>query len=140
MRQTVVAASFIALLAVGCSGDRSISLPSPSPAGGKVSLASGQPVQNVRIMFQPIEAPVAASGVVGADGTFTLGTYDNKPGACAGKYRVVFQTNMGSKDDIAKSNAGLAAIPTKYKEDGSPLEVDIPSGGNTSLDLRLEAK
>lgn len=141
MRMTVFgAAAAAALAALGCKGDGKASLPSPVEAGGKITLASGEPVKDVRVMFEPIEAAAPASGVVGADGSFTLRTYDEKPGACPGKYRVIFLQVMNSRAEIAKSTAGLAVIPAKYKDEGSPLEVEIPSGGNASLSLQLDAK
>ena len=129
----------LAVALVGC-GDRHLSLPSPVSASGKITLANGQPLKNVRLMFTPIEAMAPASAVVKEDGTFALNTYDSKPGACAGKYRVIIQMDQSSPEGRTKSIAALKSVPEKYQQENSPLEVTIGSMGNTSIELKLDAK
>jgi hypothetical protein len=129
----------LGLTLMGC-GDRHLSLPSPVTASGKITLANGQPVKHVRLMFTPIEAMAPASGVVKDDGTFTLNTYDSKPGACAGKYRVIIQLDQSSPEGRTKSAASLKSVPEKYQQENSPLEVTIGSLGNSSIELKLDAR
>ncbi|QEG28016.1 hypothetical protein GobsT_27850 [Gemmata obscuriglobus] len=140
MRLAVIAA-LVLIPTAGCSSGKSISLPSPVEAGGKVTFASGQPVRDVYIVLTPTDAMAPANGKVKSDGTFSLKTYDEKPGAVPGKYRVTFQAPVGAPvAEVKAAEAMLAQIPAKYKQDSSPLEVEIPSGGNTRLDLKLDAK
>ncbi|MFM7151491.1 MAG: hypothetical protein ACKO23_16820 [Gemmataceae bacterium] len=124
---------------IGC-GEPKLKLPSPVAASGKVTLANGQPAKNVRIFFEPIDAMAPASSPVASDGTFKLKTYDNKEGACPGKYRILFRVDQADPNNYKASSQALQLIPQKYQEDGSPLEVEIPSGGKTDIDLRLDAR
>lgn len=135
MRQLSLLSGLSLLLLCGCSEPK-VNLPEPVPAGGKISFADGRPVNNVRVFFHPLGAPSPASGVV-KGGAFTLQTHDSKTGACVGKYRVIFQVNH---EDYKSSNAALQTIPLKYREDASPLEVEIPAGGKQDLEIKLDAR
>lgn len=140
MRKWIGFVAVAALVAAGC-GEPKVNLPEPAPASGRVTLASGQPVKDVRIVFEPVDAMAAASALV-SSGSFSLQTYDSKPGACPGKYRVIFRVNQSgtSQAELNRSAEALRSIPVKYQQDNSPLEVEVPSGGKTDFDLKLEAR
>lgn len=137
MGRFALAALTVAALATAGCGDRQPSLPSPVSASGKITLASGQPVKDVRIFFEPIDAMAAASSPVDQGGNFSLQTYENKKGACPGKYRVVLRVDQAN---LARSQAAIRAIPPRYTQDNSPLEIEVPSGGKTDFDLKLESR
>jgi hypothetical protein len=117
---------------LGCSGDPRGKY---YPVEGKITLADGKPVPPGSVSFLPIQtdpnAPVfpASMGPI-KDGSYTLST-KGKPGAPAGKYRVVLSS---SGDKMAWSK-----VPRQYTiEKKSPLEVEVvadkPPGG---YDLKL---
>jgi hypothetical protein len=136
MYKTTAAAALLCLTLVGGCGDRRVSLPTPVPASGKVTLANGEPVRNVIIAFEAVDAMAPAACAVKEDGSFALHTYENKPGACPGKYRVVFRADPA----LRGSGESIQAIPRKYTLDNSPLEVEVPSGGRTDFELTLDAR
>ncbi len=140
MNRAVATLSLAALVAlVGC-GEKTIPLPTPVPVSGKVFLADGSPAKDVGIHFNPVEAHAPAYAVVGEDGSFTLKTYENKTGACAGKYRVTFQAAGQGSPLFVKSEQAIKAIPQKYRQDDSPLEAVVPSGGKTDFEFKLDAR
>lgn len=140
MRRLVAALALLAPAFVAGCGEKTVSMPSPVSASGKVTLASGEPVSDVRIVFEPVDARAAASAEV-KGGSFSLSTYDKREGACPGKYRVVFRVvQRETHADYKRSEAALKAIPAKYKDENSPLQVEVPSGGKTDFVLKLDAK
>jgi hypothetical protein len=139
MRILLAPLALAVLLFAGCGG-KTVSLPSPVAASGKVTFANGQPVKNVRVFFQPVDAMSGASCLLNEDGSFSLQTYDNKQGACPGKYRVIFQVHQGTQAELNRSQLALRSIPVKYTQDDSPLQVEVPSGGKTDFELRLDAR
>ncbi len=115
-------------------------VPDPIEVSGTATLASGQPVKNVRITFHPLDGKLpSASGRIGEDGTFRLKTITDKPGVCPGKYAVAFE-NIGDDDAVLKkSNTMLKQIPVKYQEQPSPLEVEVRSD-STALAIKIPTK
>jgi hypothetical protein len=76
-----------ALCTLGCADpDRDI-----FPVRGIVRFPDGQLLRNGTIEFEIIgrERPVTARGIVGPDGSFVLGTFEEDDGALAGKHRAV---------------------------------------------------
>ncbi len=97
------AALILGFVLAGCSSDK--------PAGdtprakvykvkGKITMA-GNPVADAAVTFSPKGEQPAATGRTGADGTYTLRTYDEGDGAAAGDYVVL----------VTKVAAGGAASP-----------------------------
>lgn len=62
-----------------------------------------KPAANAEVVFHPVGDPdpnaVKPHGTVGADGTFTLTTYDGGDGAPAGDYRVTVELYLAGKAD-----------------------------------------
>lgn len=58
------------------------------PVTGTVVFPDGEPVRSGVVEFAPAEGGPAARGPIAADGSFALAT-GGRPGALAGKYRVV---------------------------------------------------
>lgn len=125
------------LFLVGCSGP---GLPPLVNVKGKVTLANGQPVQNVRIEFYPVEGGAPAAGVVDESGGFTLKTNDTSTGIAVGKYKVSFGPHGADKAEVDRSNKMIKKIPLKYyDDDSSNLVVEI-TPGQTNLSIKLDAK
>ena len=124
MRKTIIVIALF--VAIGCGKQMTFS--DSVPAGGKIT-ANGKPLNDVRVMFVPIDSMAPASGAA-QHGSFTLQTVDEKKGALPGKYRVVIQADP-------KKPAGIRGVPVKYTLDNSPLEVTVPASGKTDFDIRL---
>jgi hypothetical protein len=77
----------IVFSAVGCSD----STPNTYPVRGIVRFPDGQLLREGSVEFEIIgrKPPVTATGSIGPDGSFALGTYEADDGALAGKHRVV---------------------------------------------------
>jgi hypothetical protein len=140
----------IPLLAIGCSGD-SFKL---VPVSGRVT-KNGEPLANVRVVFQPIgsENPGPGSaGTTDADGRYTLVVSSQQfsgKGAVVGRHRVTIGSilpgegdkptdpEVGSPDGAPL--AGKELIPPQYNQD-STLTFDVPPGGTDKADFDLKFK
>lgn len=116
-----------------CSGD------SLNPVSGKV-LANGKPAVGAIVAFHPEGTAtvntITSTGTVGADGTFTLATGDEK-GANPGKYVVTVVWPDPSKQPTEKQRlAGIAVdapdlLGGRYASRAkSPLRAEIKPGEN----------
>lgn len=89
---------------------------------------SGGPVANAVVSFSPKQKQPVAMGKTGADGTYTLTTYDPGDGAAAGDYVVV----------VSKAGGTAAAAPAAIGHSADkPPDADAMHGaqvasGNTS--------
>jgi len=74
----------LSLLTVGCGASKTY------PVKGRVTYSDGTPVTGGFIELQAQEGTrVNARGVIGADGTFVLGTHGDADGVPPGKYRAL---------------------------------------------------
>lgn len=122
--------------------------PSTYPVTGKLTIG-GQAPQGVSLTFHPLGSQQAASGVIDAQGNYTLFTgVDGKPGAEPGKYKVVLtQTGAGSMEMYQGSGGGnssaapviKATFPEEWsKAETSKKEVEVTSGDN-KIDIEVPA-
>lgn len=139
MTRWILLGLLTAVGAAGCGPVGQPSLASPVPVTGKVTLASGKPLGNVVIHFQPLEAPAPASGKVSADGSFaSLTTYEKKEGICKGKYAVYFRQFPGT--EASKTNSAWKGLPERMRDETSgvsPIQVEITSSGQI-LDIQVD--
>lgn len=121
---------------IGCGGDG----PATYPVTGKITI-KGQPAKDIRLTFSPVDPKgEAATGVVAADGTYTLSTgIQGKPGAMPGKYKVVIVADL-SKVDMSAAYSGAkgppkppeSPAPKEYENaQTSPKEVEVQAQSNT---------
>jgi len=125
----------------------------PVPTEGTV-FYDDKPLDAATIVFFPEDAGVAASGqeqgigVTDEQGHFHLQTI-NKKGAFAGKYKVTVSKRVlppGVKLTTPQQIQMMAhlmkeVVPLRYTSaDQTPLKVEIPSGGNNQIEIRLDAK
>jgi hypothetical protein len=137
----------IPVLAVGCSGQDFKVV----PVSGRIT-KNGEPLANVRVVFQPMEGENPGPGSAGttdADGRYTLIISSQQfsgKGAVVGKHRVTIGTilpgegskptdpSVGSPD--GEPLAGKELIPPEYNQD-STLTFDVPAGGTDKADFDL---
>jgi len=136
-RVQLLGAIVIAVAVAGCGDGR----PSMVQVTGIVKL-DGKPLEGAAVAFQPVADPKAAyrrpsNGATGADGKFTLTTYEKDDGVPPGKYKVaivkrelVGQLPANYNDE----NPGTAVVryrwvtPRKYSQpEGSGLEAEVTS-------------
>lgn len=116
------------------------------PAGSLADVSGavkfeGKPVAGVVVTFYPVVAPgeprqVYSRGSTDASGKYTLTTEDGKPGAIAGKHKVVVSWPVRPGHEVAK-NPPPFAIPLRYTVVAeTPLEKQVADGPNT-IDIDL---
>lgn len=123
------------VLALGC-GKRD---PVCHPAGGTV-MFEGRPMAGFTVEFSsqsPETRGLSASGVVGADGSFSLRTRIRgraREGAVAGPHRVVVVP-----PPPAVQPGPVPPVPIRYADYlSSGLTAEIVAGGTTSVALELQ--
>lgn len=107
----------------GCGGGPG-RVADPVPVKGQVTLASGQPLKDVMLTLQPLDAGHMAGLKVGADGRFT-------GEVVPGKYAFFFgpQESKGPAEQ-QKFEVALQAVPEKYKAANMDHTVTVSSSGN----------
>ncbi len=101
------------------------------PVKGRVVYTDGSPATELAghyIMFQSGEHKVGATGVIRADGTFTVGTHTDTDGAMLGKQRVAISPPAR---EITKPVPKKVILDRYASFETSNLEIDITSGTNT---------
>ncbi len=133
LRGLVAAVAVFAL--AGCGAGE----PKMYPVSGKVALSGGDPQ---RLAGHYVEAAldgdptVRASGVIGADGTFTLETlYAGTilKGAREGTYHV--RIVPADEDDNGKKLKQPPVAARHLKFETSGLALQVPASGNVTLEL-----
>ncbi len=132
------ACATIALLAVvaGCGSSRPDGLPETAVVKGIVKL-NGAPLNEGVVRFVPEDTACNPGvGMINADGTFELSTYDRLDGATVGKHKVVVHVEPhldGSSPDPP------VQTPRKYHDiSTTPLEVEIKSGETNEVVLDIQ--
>jgi hypothetical protein len=131
---------------VGCGGDGSeIRAPAaegePVPVKGKVTLASGQGVENAVVHFTPVKEGVGrqAQGTTKADGSYELtSTGKGNDGTLPGDYNVYIEPPPKPQ---GAPKSYKPPFPIEYAgEDGaSGLTATVKSGDNQPIDFKLSA-
>lgn len=128
------------LLTSGCGPDLS-HLPKTVQADGLVTL-DGVPVDGAQVVFISADGN-SASAATDTSGKFSLRSFDEKPGAVPGTYKVQVSKTIaeptGKQDadggDVIKFNFG---VPKRYTGIGtSKLEMNIPDSGTEDLKIEL---
>jgi hypothetical protein len=139
LRHWWIVVSVVALCLVGC-GERSLDNARAYPAKGKVALG-GKPVCMGLVTLVP-KSPgntASPSGIIRADGTFTLRTWANQgapDGGPPGEYTVVVTNYDPTESGPAPKDATPTPIPAKYSDaKTSGKTVTIKSGDN---DLNID--
>ncbi len=135
-RGAALAGLLLATLA-GCSGgpkEGFTRLPTQKVRG--TVLVAGQPAAGATVLFMPVggagpDKP-AASGIVGADGSYELLTYTTGDGVPAGEYDVAVEWR-------GEERIGKDRLKGKYRDaDKSGLRRTVPEGGGDVEPLKLD--
>ncbi len=136
--------SAILLLACGCGSGAPFDM---APVGGKLSYKDGSLVKGDRIVItfipQGVEAQgKAAAGAARVEVDPSTGVFGNattwklEDGVLVAKHKVVVQAFKTGPGGHSIPNKAIAADYESNEK--TPLEFDIPSGGNTNLDIQVE--
>ncbi|HVV99845.1 MAG TPA: carboxypeptidase-like regulatory domain-containing protein [Planctomycetaceae bacterium] len=154
----------LAVVAVlGCGGGRA-GQEKVYTVTGKITMGGG-PVPNASITFSPKDKQPVAVGRTGADGSYTLTTYNPGDGAAAGNYGVLVTKTLAaagtsgppkghdpksaatfdSSAAHASSGAAMggsaaaeAGLPERYsKVDQTSLSATVKPGGDNKFDFDL---
>lgn len=99
---------------------------------GVVTL-DGKPLTRGTVMFVP-ETGRAGTGVIAADGSYTLTTYQPDDGALVGRHKVSVAIPLGSET----ASAQASPIPQRYMSaDSSGLAFEVKAGEENRIDLKL---
>lgn len=111
------------------------------PVSGTVSY-DGKPLNNGMVRFVPVEEDgLLATGKIGPDGSFTLGTRGTS-GVQVGEYKVSVQSNIIDESVPAKDRElGIggkeSAIPEKYNDPATSGLTETVDGSRT-IDIELK--
>ena len=123
------------VLLFGCT--RGGDLPT-APVSGKVTY-KGKPVPSGTVMFVPEKGP-PATGEIGKDGSYSLGTYGKNDGAVLGKHKIAVTAVADMSDRLPEDRNPLPPpiVPSKYlSQDTSELTFEVKQGKNVAdLDLK----
>ena len=125
---------------VGCGGaERPPSL-STYPVSGKVLLEDGKPLNGGQVVFMPKgTGGIGATGAIGPDGGFTLGTYSEGDGAAEGDYLVRIEPDPSQVTTKGRKN--VLPFPGRYAdEDVSGLTASIKPQPNQLEPFTLKKK
>jgi hypothetical protein len=128
---------------VACLGGCNKGGPEIVPIAGKVT-HSGQPVPNVRIIFQPTEGRISWA-ISDEAGRFTLDYDPDHDGAKVGTHRVYVVDESATVDPTAalsgakakKRPPEIAAAIDKYSQDKSQLTVEVKKA-DRNFELKLD--
>jgi len=127
----VAGALLIVVLLVGCSGTSKT-----KAVTGTVTSASGKPLTGGRILFQPVgESSQPARGIVGADGSFELSTFQTGDGAVPGLHKVAIYPAVPQEavNDPAAVARYMAAVDSRYQNiQTTPLEYMVKDDGSAN--------
>jgi len=109
-----------------------------APVRGTVAL-DGKLMSGGSVIFVP-ERGRGATGSIAADGTYTVGTYEEADGAVVGRHKVaVFPSHNVS--EFEELDVRPSKFPARYENVvSSGIEVDVKPGEENVLDLKLTTK
>ncbi len=121
----------------GCSDGR----PRTWPVRGTVLFEDGSPVKTGVIELESIEHQTTATGKIGEDGSFILGTFREQDGAVAGQHRaIVIQLIMGDRTIVHTQDHGHP-VPVHYATyESSDLRLTVEPTADNNLTVILRQK
>jgi hypothetical protein len=129
----------------GCGGGQEKTY----PVEGKVTLPDGSPLGNARVIFDGGEAGVKAEGRTGADGSYTMTTYNDGDGAVAGAHRVIVMGpprmieveggEGGEGEGTVQEDPSVPKIQSKFQSyTNSGLSFTVETTGENVYDITVE--
>lgn len=129
----------LAFFATGCGGSN----PKTIKVVGKVSY-QGKPVTQGTVTFQPTKTAEGApnrpaTGVLSADGTYELSTFEAGDGAIPGEYTVLVVTITGGPTPEEPDIPETWATPEKFGSPvESPLNATVPADHSGVLEVDFD--
>lgn len=138
-RAALVLICCAASLMIGCA-EKSTELP-VFPLQGTV-MHKGKPLANALVALHPVNPtdPRATTcrATTGADGKFTISTYNANDGAPAGEYKVTIECYQ-LKGSGSSLEPGPNILPAKYSQPSTTdLSVQVAEGSNNSPTFELK--
>ena len=129
-----LALAALALPLAGC--DRR---PPAYPAGGRVIFEDGSPAHVGSVELKSRSHPVQARGEIGADGRFTLSTYEPGDGAVAGKHECVVVQFVMAEEITGHEPTTQGVIDPRFGSYAtSGLECEISADEPNQITLRVQ--
>lgn len=127
----------VAALLAGCGEPQDSAALTTHPVSGKV-LFDGKPVAGVAVTLIPIDAPMVPTipqnphATTKADGTFSIGTFNESDGAAEGEYIVVLRWEAAKTPDEEETETDGSAdrLFGWYDVGHSKLRVRVKGGPN----------
>lgn len=122
---------------VGCGESRV----STYPVSGTIVFDDGSPVRTGTVELSSVDHKLTATGKIGDDGSFILGTYNSNDGACAGNHRVIVMQMIINDGTVKHSkDHGQAVDPIFAAYNTSPLNVSVNRENGNTLKLTVTAR
>ncbi len=122
---------------VGCGESR---VPT-YPVSGTVVFDDGSPVRTGTVELSSLDHKLTATGRIGDDGRFVLGTHKSDDGACAGKHRVIVMQMIINDGTVKHSkNHGHPVDPIFASYNTSPLTATVNEQESNTLRLTVKAR
>lgn len=123
--------------AVGCETD---SVPT-YPVHGHVRFADGDPVRVGTIELESLEFGTTATGRIGEDGSFTLGTFTPTDGAAVGEHRAIVVQIIVNDGTFQHTKDHGRPVPKQYRNYGtSGLSVSVEARPDNQVVVELPTK
>ncbi|MDB4637370.1 MAG: carboxypeptidase-like regulatory domain-containing protein [Planctomycetaceae bacterium] len=146
---TFLSLTMFAISMIGCGGGTNLPEGETGIVTGKVTSTAGDLPTGCSIVFINEGQAITATGVIGADGSYSL-LMRGKPDILAGTYNVGVtapsmelteeQQNAITMGEAEAPVVDLSAIPEKYLiPESSGVTFDVKAGENT-FDLELKAE
>ncbi|MCA9035072.1 MAG: carboxypeptidase regulatory-like domain-containing protein [Planctomycetaceae bacterium] len=121
-------------LVTGCGESR---IPT-YPIVGKVVFDDGTPVRTGTVEFSSVEHALTATGTIRDDGSFVVGTYDSKDGACAGEHSVIVMQLIVNDGTVKHSmDHGKPVDPVFASYNTSPLTAKVAAREENAITLTV---
>ncbi len=145
---------FGALLTTAFTGCESVPEgPRTVPASGVVTL-DGAPVEGAAIVFIGDSGEYSAHGMSDSEGQFSLDSFEYKPGAVPGSYKVVVTKTVEITEESGAKLKGEGALhagegaqvgikndlPQRYQNPNNGLAFVIPDEGISDLKVELVSR
>lgn len=123
-------------LLVGCSSDL-------KPIQGVVYI-DGTPASHGEICFHPVEGGRGGSGIIQADGSYSISYLKVGDGLPNGKYKITLVIKKATDDDLRDEEYSgkrrtVSLIPLAYNDPKTtPLETELNDGGVFDVEVTTE--
>lgn len=123
-------------LLIGCGEER---VPT-YPVSGTVTFDDGSPVRTGTVEFASVDQNLTATGRIGDDGSFILGTFTSDDGACAGNHRVIVVQMIINDGTVNHTRDHGQPVDPMYASYGfSPLTATVAAQQTNTLQLTVTA-